>query len=347
MDKDNGKAMGSKKLEIQGIEYEWNLDKGLMCYDGRDSVLFWIQTEMKVLFDTIEEISGPEAAEVVLEATGFRQGISVFEYFKELNLSLQETVEALPKTYASAGWGKVLVHQLDEQNKTVVIQIKDSWEYKINKEQGKDTAGTFLPGHFAGLFTGVFGTNMGYRILKSQNSKDSFSEYAYFPSEKTISDNIQALARKKDLEEIHKLEGLVEERTKELKQLIVEISSPVIPVLDDIVVVPLLGKFDEERSGNLIEKTLISLPEHKPKYLILDLTGFSFHQELNHLTVDFIDKLEQGASLMGISTILVGISPEMAMMMSEQKMDLEKKQCFQNLKYGIYFALSQQGKNAF
>ena len=38
---------------------------------------------MKSFFDTIEEISGTDASKLVFETTGFRQGITVGEYFEK------------------------------------------------------------------------------------------------------------------------------------------------------------------------------------------------------------------------------------------------------------------------
>jgi len=69
--------MGEKKnIDIGGLSFAWDLEKGQFSFEGEDAILFWISSAMKTLFDTIEEISGEEAASVVLETTGFRQGIS-------------------------------------------------------------------------------------------------------------------------------------------------------------------------------------------------------------------------------------------------------------------------------
>lgn len=103
----------------------------------------------------------------------------------------------------------------------------------------------------------------------------------------------------------------MEDRTIELKQLVKEISSPVIPVLDGIVVVPLLGRYDEFRSEELVDKTLHSLPKHQADCLILDLTGLN--QSISAYTVEFLSKLAAAANLIGTETILVGISPNLAL----------------------------------
>ncbi|HEY9576724.1 MAG TPA: STAS domain-containing protein, partial [Pseudobacillus sp.] len=234
------------------------------------------------------------------------------------------------------------VNRLCKEEQLANIQIKNSWEYRMNVEQGKTEPGCFIPGHFAGLLSGLFHTNMAYRITKSELKGDEVCEFEFFPAEHSMDQNIHTLARQKEAEEIQKLEAVVEERTKELNELVREISSPIIPVLEDIVVVPLLGKYDEARSQELIEKTLTNLPKHKAEYLVLDLTGLD--AEVSEVTVDFIGKLSAGASLIGTETILVGISPEMGIAIASSDSNLSSFNCFRSLQHGILFALSQQGR---
>ncbi|KMY52731.1 anti-sigma-factor antagonist [Bacillus sp. FJAT-27231] len=330
------------QIDVGGIDFQWDTEKGIFSYSGGEAVLFWITSAMKVFFDTIEEVSGEEAAEVVLEAAGFRQGLVVSDYFKQMKLTIEQVAEVLPITYASAGWGQITVSRLCKEEQLANIQIKNSWEYRMNVEQGKTDSGCFIPGHFAGILSGLFDRHMAYRIIKSEIKGDEACEFEFFPAEHSMDQNIHTLARRKEAEEIQKLEAVVEERTKELNELVKEISSPIIPVLEDIVVVPLLGKYDEARSQELIEKTLTNLPKHKAQYLVLDLTGLD--AEVSEITVDFIGKLSAGASLIGTETILVGISPEMGIAIASSDSNLSSFNCFRSLQHGILFALSQQGR---
>ncbi|MCD7036155.1 STAS domain-containing protein [Metabacillus sp. GX 13764] len=332
----------AKEAVVGGLRFNWNLDEGRFQYEEGDAVLFWIDSAMKSFFDTLEEISGNKAAAVVLETAGFRQGIVVGEYFKSMNLTIDQVAEVLPNTYASAGWGRTSINRICANEYKAVVQIKDSWEYKINKAQGKTTHGTFTPGHFAGIFTGLFGTNVWYRVVKSQILGDKYCEFEYFPSEKSVQQNIHDLARSEESERIRELENVVEDRTRELNDLIKEISSPIIPVLEGIVVVPLVGRYDEERSEALVHKTLVNLPAYKANYLVLDLTGLN--KNISENTVEFIDKLAAAASLIGTKTILVGISAEFALHISKSDFKLSSYNCFSTLQHGIYFALSEQGR---
>ncbi|MTH53953.1 STAS domain-containing protein [Bacillus mangrovi] len=327
---------------VGGLEFSWDLDQGIFKYEKDDAVLFWIDSAMKILFDTIEEISGDKAAAVVLETAGFRQGIVVGDYFKSQNLTLNEVAAVLPNTYASAGWGRMEITQVNNSRKSAVIQVKDSWEHKINESQGKKTQGTFTPGHFAGILTGLFGVNIWYNVLQSQIEGHPYSEFEYFPSNMTVQQNIHEYARQEQSEQIRKLELLVEERTQELNELIREISSPIIPVLEGIVVVPLIGKYDEQRSHDLVQRTLTNLPSQKAQYMVLDLTAMS--EDITRDTVEFIEQLAKSAGLIGVKTILVGITPEFAISIAKSGHNLSAFSCFSTLQHGIYSALSEQGR---
>ncbi|WP_223639794.1 STAS domain-containing protein [Planococcus sp. 4-30] len=331
-------------ITVGGLNFEWKLAEGRFLFEGQESVLFWTASAMKMFFDSIEEIAGKDAAYVVLETTGFRQGLVVGEYFQGMKgVSVAEAAELITNTYASAGWGLAAIRELDEEEHTLEVHLKNSWEHTINVAQEKERGGSFLPAHYAGIFSSLFKQNIWYKVVHYQ--LDGFPETVvqYFPSEETIEKNIHQLSRLKEAEKINELERLVDEKTKELNEMIKEISSPLIPVLEDIVVVPLLGTYDEARAEELLVKTLQNMPKHKAKYLILDLTGINtnFTQHAAML----IEKLGSTASLIGTQTILVGISAGMSMTITDSAINLSKFQCFQTLQHGIHYALAQNGRS--
>ncbi|RFU71645.1 STAS domain-containing protein [Peribacillus saganii] len=333
----------NSNINIGGLDFRWDLKNGQFTFEGQDAVLFWISSAMKTFFDTIEEVSGEESSNLVFEATGFRQGLVVGEYFEKMkDVSVTEAAELITNTYASAGWGRTVIRDLNFETKTLTAELKDSWEHKINVAQGKSKGGNFLPAHYAGIFSGLFGTNMWYKVVQYQLEGHECSVIQYFPSEVTVSNNIHQLARKKESEQILQLEALVEGKTRELKELVKKLSSPIIPVLEGVVVVPLIGEYDEERSEELVVKTLNNLPSYKANYLILDLTGLD--KDINELVVHLIEKIGSAASLIGTKTILVGISAELSIVISQSELNLSKFECFQTLQHGVHYALGQMGR---
>ena len=333
-------------IDIGGVSFNWDLEKGEFLFEQQDAVLFWVSSAMKSFFDTIEEVSGDEASNLVFEATGFRQGVVVGEYFQNMkNVSVMEAVSLITNTYSSAGWGLAQVEGLNLEDKTFTAKFKNSWEYKINKAQEKSEGGKYMPAHYAGIFSGLLNENIWYEVVKDQLQGEEYTEVNYFPSSITVNHNIRQLARKTEMDEILHLEAVVEDKVRDLTELINELSSPIIPVLDGIVVVPLIGKYDEDRSEALLEKTLTNLPSYKAKYLVLDLTGLN--ENISQHTASFIDKIGSVSSLIGVTTVLVGISPKLSVIITQSNVQLSKFDCFQTLQHGIHYALGQLGRKIF
>jgi rsbT co-antagonist protein RsbR len=342
MDFSEKQELEKPKKEIYGIEIEWDENSGNMRYSGEYAMVIWVETAMKSFFDTIEEVSGSEVANLVLETAGYRMGEMVSDFFKKDDVN--EMFETLLRVYRAAGWGLITLKEYSHENNTAVLQIKDSWEYRINKKQGRNHESSFLAGHFAGLLTNLSDKNIWYSLEKSQLEGAEYSEYRFSPSKMTPKQNIHELTRHQEQHEIFKLEKMVDDRTKELRELVSEISSPIIPVLDGIVVIPLLGSYDEIRADELLQKTLNTLPEYKANYIILDLTGIS--ESVDNYMISLILKMTQSASLLGSKCILVGISPKLSIEMT--KADFNKREtnisCYSTLKHAIMYALSQEGK---
>ncbi|MBB5179970.1 anti-anti-sigma regulatory factor [Planomicrobium koreense] len=335
--------MMKKQITVGDVELKWDLETGEVLFDGGDVVFFWISA-METFFDTIREISGTEATKLVLETTGFRQGVIVGQGFLHMkNINTSNVVEWLSNTYAPAGWGKVRIVKMDEEAKHFTLHIQDDWEYKMNQQKQKGLEGIFVPSHYAGVLTGLFGTNFWYKTIQYQNEENSYSIVEYYPSDITVQSNIHEMSRKQEASKIRELERMVDEKTLMLQNLVKEISSPIIPVLENIVVVPMIGSYDEERSEDLIHNTLSELPRHQAHYLLLDLTGLN--KQISEHTARLIDKLGASARLLGIETILVGVSPELAMVIIQSDNNLNKFECLQSLQHGIYYALGKSGRS--
>ncbi|GLB59611.1 STAS domain-containing protein [Cytobacillus sp. NCCP-133] len=331
-----------KELVVGGVNLKWDLNSGEVLFEGGDVVFFWISA-MKTFFDTIREISGEEATNLVLETTGYRQGIIVGQGFQEMKLiDTSNVVEWISSTYSPAGWGKVEIVKIDNDKKAFTLHIQDDWEFKMNQLGTGQTDGIFVPSHYAGVFTGLFGQSYWYKIIRLQNHENPYSVIEYFPSEVDIKQNIHEQSRRKEAEQIKKLERLVDDKTQMLQKLVKELSSPIIPVLEGIIVVPLIGKYDEGRAEDLISHTLTKLPYYKANHLLLDLTGLN--DDISQHTAELIDKLSTAAKLLGTDVILVGISAELATMISQSLTNLKKFECLQSLQHGIYYALGKSGR---
>jgi rsbT co-antagonist protein RsbR len=339
MSKAPGEIMDSQQyFKVNGNSFHWDSEKGIFQFEGSDVMLFWIDTAFKVFIDSIEEITGEGTADLVFETAGFRTGLVVSDFYNKSKLEIKNALNYLPKLYASAGWGKTVI-DFNYEKKTAVITIENSWESKVKKAQGKEKLGHFLPGHWAGVFSGLFGTNMWFDVVEDECTAN-FIKINVYESDITPSDNIKDLIKREEQNQIRKLETMVEDRTRELTDLIREISSPIIPVTDNIVVIPLIGKYNDMRSSEMLEQTLTALPKHRARFVILDLTGI---KSIDATLIDMLNKLVSSARLFGMETLLVGISPELSIEVTKNQYSIGESTYFRNLKHAIYFALASEG----
>lgn len=328
------------EIDVNGSHFEWDTEKGDLKYEGDGALVFWINTAFKVFLDSIEEIAGKDETALVLESAGYRTGEIVSEFYHETIGNVENIVGSLPNTYKTAGWGITTIIDVDEEENSAVVRVQNSWEYKINKEQKKQKEGTFIPGHWAGVFSGLFREKVWYEVRKSQIEGDAYSEYVFSPSSITPKENIHDMIQEKKRRDLIDLEKKVSERTEELQQMIKEISAPIIPVLDHILVIPLIGRYDEHRLDELMTKTLHKLPDYKANTLILDLTGI---YEVDDFTIDLLHSMVKASRLLGVSCLLVGISPKLSMQVVQSSAELEGLTCFSTLKHGIHYALAREG----
>jgi rsbT co-antagonist protein RsbR len=88
-----------------------------------------------------------------------------------------------------------------------------------------------------------------------------------------------------------------------------ELSTPLIPLSADVVLIPLIGKIDDERAQMVIETLLEGISTYQASMAIVDITGVSM---VDSQVANMILQAAQAVRLLGAHVILTGIGPEMA-----------------------------------
>ncbi|WP_437721686.1 PAS domain-containing protein [Sorangium sp. So ce861] len=128
---------------------------------------------------------------------------------------------------------------------------------------------------------------------------------------------------------------------RELLAVIQELSTPVIPVHEGVLVVPLVGTIDSARGAQLLETLLQGIERHRAETVLIDITGVPV------LDADVAARLLQAtraAALLGATCVLVGASPDVARTLVAQGIDLGDLLTQRDLQAGIRYALARQGK---
>ncbi len=123
------------------------------------------------------------------------------------------------------------------------------------------------------------------------------------------------------------------------QQLILELSTPLIPVHHGIVVMPIIGGIDSSRAKQIIETLLEGIGVHRARTAILDITGV---KAVDTHVAQALLQAAQAARLLGTEVILTGISPGVAQTLVTLDVDLRGIDTQSTLQQGIARALNSQ-----
>jgi PAS domain S-box-containing protein len=147
--------------------------------------------------------------------------------------------------------------------------------------------------------------------------------------------------RKRAEEEIRSLNVELERRVAEQERSLLELSTPVVTLWDEIVLLPLIGVVDTERAQQLIEALLNAIVETQSRVVILDITGVP---GIDTSVAQHLIKSVAAARMLGADVIVTGVSPEAAQALVKLGVDLGGMRTRGTLRTGLAEALSLTGR---
>lgn len=121
------------------------------------------------------------------------------------------------------------------------------------------------------------------------------------------------------------------------KMALQELSAPLIPVFENITVMPLVGTIDTERAKLIMENLLEGVIKHRAEVVLIDITGVPV---VDTMVAHHIIQAADAVRLIGAQCILVGIRPEIAQTIVNLGIDLTKFPTKSSLKKGMETALN-------
>jgi PAS domain S-box-containing protein len=119
-----------------------------------------------------------------------------------------------------------------------------------------------------------------------------------------------------------------------------ELSTPIIPLTDDVVAMPLIGAIDSNRAQQVIETLLAGVAASRATTAILDITGV---QVVDTQVGNALLRAAQAVRLLGARVVLTGIRPEIAQTLVGLGLDMGAITTRATLQSGIAFALADRG----
>jgi rsbT co-antagonist protein RsbR len=118
-----------------------------------------------------------------------------------------------------------------------------------------------------------------------------------------------------------------------------ELSTPIIPISDGVIAMPLIGSIDTQRAQLVIETLLEGVAEQRAAVAILDVTGV---QVVDTQVANALLRAAQAVKLLGAQVIITGIRPEVAQTLVGLGLDLSGIITVANLQGGIQYALARR-----
>ncbi|MCC5803570.1 PAS domain S-box protein [Rossellomorea vietnamensis] len=110
-----------------------------------------------------------------------------------------------------------------------------------------------------------------------------------------------------------------EKNQHDMNDEINELSATIVPLIDDVAVLPLRGKIDQDKAMTLLDLIPCKVRERSVNRLIIDFSGV---YTLDRMVIDYLFKITNVLSLLGVHSIITGIRPELAVEAIEVGIDL-------------------------
>ena len=111
-----------------------------------------------------------------------------------------------------------------------------------------------------------------------------------------------------------------------------ELSAPVVPIQDDIAVLPLIGSIDYDRAKLIMEKVVPKIAQLKVECLIIDFSGIA---SLDAEIAKYIFDIHSVLRLLGVKSIATGVRSDLAQKVVTGGIDLSSIETYATVKQAI------------
>jgi len=129
--------------------------------------------------------------------------------------------------------------------------------------------------------------------------------------------------------------SFVEERERvihEQQEAIRELSTPVLQLRDRLLILPIIGVLDTPRARQLTEQLLGAIRDNRATVVVIDITGVA---TIDRTVANHLVQTVEASRLMGASTILTGLSPDIAQTLVDLGVDLGMMKTVGDLQGGL------------
>lgn len=357
------------KIHVNGLDFEWDLDRGVFLIAGAPTVCMWIESTMAGFMSGLHKMVGTERFHLALYGAGEEGVQGEWEHFIAPAPSYEEGLAIVGAAANNVGLGLWECVSLDREKKEARFRAKNSWESLYQRALGVCWGTSSLAGRFAGYCKHIFQTHCSAEQTKFIAKGDEWDEFIVRPSNLTVQDHLDALittdkATRADLDStLERLKAEVHERKlaeDRLKQEILDrklaekallekleiirrqedsiraMSNPILQLWDGVLALPVIGLVDSTRANQMMESLLESIIKTKARFTILDLTGVDI---IDTGAADHLLKVVRAAQLLGTQCVVSGIAPTIAQTIIGLQLNLSELKSFSTLEMALRYAL--------
>ena len=111
-----------------------------------------------------------------------------------------------------------------------------------------------------------------------------------------------------------------------------ELSTPLMEIWDDVLLLPIIGVLHERRSADLMGDLLERIVHSQSTQVILDVTGLDI---LDTATADQLLRIVRAAKLLGARCVLTGVSVQVAQTLASLEVDMGELRTLRTLADGL------------
>jgi len=125
------------------------------------------------------------------------------------------------------------------------------------------------------------------------------------------------------------------------QEVLRKVGTPIIPVTDGVVILPLIGEIDSQRAVEIMRAVLAGITKHQADVIIIDITGVPL---VDTGIAAHFNRTIQAVKLKGARAILTGITENVAETIVDLGIDWSDIETLPDLQSGLRLALNRQNK---
>lgn len=119
---------------------------------------------------------------------------------------------------------------------------------------------------------------------------------------------------------------------RETQQELAKLSAPIVPVKDNIVILPLIGNIDMDRADYILDHIVPQLADRGVTHVIADYSGV---YAIDAQIAAALGKVGNTLRLMGIRVIVAGLRPDLAQSIVSSGLDMKKMESYSTVKQAL------------